>query len=54
MNFVATARGLFIEVQGTAEGIPFRRDQLLAMTDLALKGISTLTEKQKNILGELS
>jgi ribonuclease PH len=54
MNFVATAGGLFIEVQGTAEGVPFRRDQLLAMTDLALKGTSLLTEKQKNILGELS
>ena len=54
MNFVATAGGLFIEVQGTAEGIPFRRDQLLAMTDLALKGICTLTSMQKNILGELN
>ena len=54
MNFVATAEGLFIEVQGTAEGNPFRRDQMLAMTDLALKGIATLTEKQKQVLGELS
>ena len=54
MNFVATADGLFIEVQGTAEGMPFRRDQLQTMTDLALQGITTLTEKQKSILGELS
>lgn len=54
MNFVATAGGLFIEVQGTAEGAPFRREQLSAMTDLALKGTSLLTEKQINILGELS
>ncbi|MCX5830613.1 MAG: ribonuclease PH [Deltaproteobacteria bacterium] len=54
MNFVATSGGLFIEVQGTAEGIPFRRDQLLAMTDLALKGICTLTSMQKNVLGELN
>jgi len=54
MNFVATAGGLFIEVQGTAEGAPFRQDQLLAMTDLALKGTSLLAEKQKDVLGGLS
>lgn len=54
MNFVATAEGIFIEVQGTAEGVPFSRNQLLSMTDNALKGIEILTAKQKSILGTLS
>jgi ribonuclease PH len=54
MNFVVTAAGLFIEVQGTAEEVPFSREKLQAMTDLAEKGIYLLTKKQKEILGELS
>ena len=54
MNFVVTAAGLFIEVQGTSEKAPFRRDQLLAMTDLALKGIDILAARQKQVLGELT
>ncbi len=53
MNFVLTADGRFIEVQGTAEGTPFSRTQLVAMTDLALKGTALLTAAQKKILGEL-
>ncbi len=54
MNFVMTASGLFIEVQGTAEEVPFSREKLQAMTDLAEKGVNLLTKKQKEILGELS
>ena len=54
MNFVLTAGGLFIEVQGTAENVPFSRNDLLTMTDLAMKGIDTLTGRQKNVLGELN
>ena len=54
MNFVMTGSGLFIEVQGTAESLPFDRDRLSAMTDLAAAGIADLTRKQREILGGLS
>jgi len=51
MNFVMTGKGLFIEVQGTAEAKPFDRDQLSALTDLAAFRISELTGRQREILG---
>ena len=54
MNFVMTGSGLFIEVQGTAESLPFDRDRLSALTDLAAAGIADLTRKQREILGGLS
>jgi ribonuclease PH len=53
MNFVMTGSGLFIEIQGTAESIPFDRNRLSAMTDLAVAGIADLTRKQWEILGGL-
>ena len=43
MNVVATGRGLFVEVQGTAEGAPFDRRELDALLDLALAGTAELT-----------
>jgi ribonuclease PH len=46
MNVVATGRGLFVEVQGTAEGAPFDRRELDALLDLALGGTASLTELQ--------
>jgi ribonuclease PH len=51
MNVVVTGRGLFVEVQGTAEGAPFDRRELDSLLDLALAGTVTLTEFQKNTLG---
>jgi len=51
MNFVMTGSGLFIEVQGTAEALPFDRDRLNAMADLAAAGIRDLSRKQREILG---
>ena len=51
MNVVVTGRGLFVEVQGTAEGAPFDRTELDSLLDLALAGTITLTEFQKNTLG---
>ncbi len=51
MNVVVTGRGLFVEVQGTAEGAPFDRSELNSLLDLALAGTVTLTEFQKNVLG---
>ena len=38
MNVVMTGSGKFIEVQGTAEALPFGRDALDALLDLAQKG----------------
>ncbi|MBN1662260.1 MAG: ribonuclease PH [Deltaproteobacteria bacterium] len=54
MNFVVTGRGLFIEVQGTAEKTPFDRGQLNGLTDLAVLGIRRLREKQTEILGDIN
>jgi ribonuclease PH len=50
MNVVATGRGLFVEVQGTAEGAPFDRRELDALLDLALAGTSRLAEFQQAAL----
>ncbi len=51
MNVVATEAGHFIEVQGTAEGNPFRRDEMDELLDLAIEGIVTLVRAQKTALG---
>jgi ribonuclease PH len=50
MNVVVTGRGLFVEVQGTAEGAPFDRRELDSLLDLALGGTRTLAEKQAEAL----
>jgi ribonuclease PH len=46
MNVVCTGSGAFVEVQGTAEGAPFSRDELNALVDLAAKGCADLTAMQ--------
>jgi ribonuclease PH len=50
MNVIMGESGGFIEVQGTAEGAPFARDELDAMLDLASRGIGELIEMQKEAL----
>jgi ribonuclease PH len=52
MNVIMGESGGFIEVQGTAEGAPFARDELDAMLDLAGSGISDLIAKQRAALAE--
>ena len=52
MNVVGTGDGELVEVQGTAEGAPFRRDELDALLDLALGGIRELTAVQSAALAE--
>ncbi len=47
MNVVMSGRGLLIEVQGTAEGAPFSREELDDMLDLAALGIADLVEMQQ-------
>jgi ribonuclease PH len=46
MNVVMTGRGLFVEVQGTAEGAPFDRRELDALLALAEGGCAELTRLQ--------
>jgi ribonuclease PH len=53
MNIVKTGDGRFIEVQGTAEALPFGRDALMTLLDLADYGIAQLVEKQRVIVGHL-
>ncbi|HVC21370.1 MAG TPA: ribonuclease PH [Vicinamibacterales bacterium] len=53
MNIVKTGDGRFVEVQGTAEALPFGRDALLALLDLADAGIHQLIDKQRAIVGDL-
>lgn len=50
MNIVATGDLELVEVQGTAEGNVFRREQLDSMVDLALKGITILKSHQERAL----
>ncbi|MDH3342287.1 MAG: ribonuclease PH [Gammaproteobacteria bacterium] len=50
MNVVMNNGGGFIEVQGTAEGHPYSRDELNAMLELAENGIQTLFEAQSAAL----
>ena len=52
MNVVVTGRGLFVEVQGTAEGAPFDRNELNALLDLAVGGAADLTALQVQSLAE--
>jgi ribonuclease PH len=51
MNVVMTEAGAFIEVQGTAEGVPFDRAELDTMLGLAEKGITELVGAQKQVCG---
>jgi ribonuclease PH len=50
-NFVMTGSGHFVEIQGTAEQVPFSRQELETLMGLAEKGISELTMLQKAALG---
>lgn len=50
MNVVMNDAAAFIEVQGTAEGHAFRKDELSSMLELAEKGINELLEKQLETL----
>ena len=50
MNVVMNEAGAFIEVQGTAEGHAFRREELDEMLNLAASGISELMQHQRDAL----
>jgi ribonuclease PH len=53
MNFVMTGSGKFIEVQGTAESVPFTRKQMERMSDVAHQGIKELLKAQKTVIAAL-
>jgi len=50
MNIVMNDGGGFIELQGTAEGHAFRREEMDAMLALAQKGVGELLTKQREAL----
>src|SRR6478735_2312342 len=52
MNVVVTGSGKFVEVQGTAEGAPFDREELNKLLDLALLGTEQLAAIQRDTLAE--
>lgn len=52
MNVVMTGSGSFVEVQGTAEGAVFARDQLDTLLDLAAGGISSIVEAQRATIAD--
>jgi ribonuclease PH len=54
MNIVKTGRGLFVEVQGTAEDTPFTQEELAQLMAAADKGIQDLIAAQRKVLGEVS
>ena len=51
LNVVMSEQGGFIEIQGTAEGKAFSRDETNQMLDLAQQGITALIDAQKQALG---
>ena len=50
-NFVMTGAGKYVEIQGTAEGAPFSREELDSLMVLAEQGIGELSNMQKSVLG---
>ena len=50
MNVVMTGSGRFIEVQGTAEGMPFSKDELQELLSLAEHGIAQILDAQTEVL----
>jgi ribonuclease PH len=52
MNVVMTGAGHFVEVQGTAEGEPFTREQMSQLLDLASSGIAELIRLQRAALAQ--
>lgn len=52
MNVVMIGKGDFVEVQGTAEGVPFSRKEMDALLKVAEKGIKELSILQKKVIGK--
>ena len=52
MNVIMTSGGGFVEIQGTAEGMPFTRTELNSLLDLAEKGCREIMAKQTEALAK--
>jgi ribonuclease PH len=52
LNLVMTGSGGFVELQGTAEGMPFTPEELQAMLDLGRKGIEEIVATQRRIVAQ--
>ena len=50
MNIIMTGDGRFVEIQGTAEREPFKREDMNKLITLAKKGIDELIDEQKKVL----
>jgi ribonuclease PH len=50
MNVVMDSQGRFIEIQGTAEGVPFSDQEMSRMLDLARAGIAQIISAQNQVL----
>jgi ribonuclease PH len=53
MNIIKTGSGLYIELQGTAEALPFGREALNRLLDLGDTGIRQLIALQRGLVGSL-
>jgi ribonuclease PH len=54
MNIIMTAKGRFVEIQGTAEREPFKKEDMNKLITLAEKGITELVSAQKKVLKGIS
>jgi ribonuclease PH len=53
MNVVITESGRFVEIQGTAEGLPFTRQEMQGLLDLADRGVRALIAAQRASLADV-
>jgi ribonuclease PH len=53
MNLVMTGKGRFVEVQGTAEHVPFEKKDLDEFLSLGWEAIQNLISLQKELIGKL-
>ena len=53
MNVVMTESGRIVEVQGTAEGLPFTRQEMQGLLDLADRGVKALVARQRETLADV-
>ncbi len=53
MNIVKTGRGRFVEIQGTAESVPFSQEDLARLIEAAGEGLQQIIQKQAEVLGPL-
>ena len=53
MNVVITESGRMVEIQGTAEGLPFTRQEMEGLLDLADRGVKALIARQRESLADV-